>query len=646
MFGTAGRAFRFGNVVGPNQTHGVGFDFVRKLLADPTRLEILGDGTQSKSYVHVDDVLAAVLLAGERGDEPFAVFNVATGDYITVARDRRARGRVPRARPRRGRARLQRRRPRLEGRRARRAHRHRSHPRPRLEEPLQLARTRCGASIALDARRRTRRAALVTQHAARGLPRPRRRAQRAAVRRRAARTPAEAARRGRHAARRRRGVPPAGGRGLAARRRHEPARHRPGHHAPERASTRSTTSSSTGLPITEVLVCPHDDADGCGCRKPLPGMLLEAARAVGHRPERERHGRRPLARHRGRSTGRVCARSSSITATPRSCRSAARPRSRASPRPPTCILDRGPTEHAGRRLGVALGPSTPTRRATTPRRQFRRQLITALVERDGTPRVSSTSAAARATSSRRSRERWPRRRAGRASSSAPRASAALARRCRPRGSVQIDLLKATDVPPELEGWADVAVCSEVLEHVDDPARSCGPRRACIAPGRTARRHRARRPAHRVRPLHRASPALPTGALRDGARGGRPRGRARHAAPAFPSSTSTSSSSCSRGKALVRDVSSRARAVTPGHASRCVSSACSAPGLNSSRFGWQLVAASRRRLTRREAMTHDHVSDESVTEPADQDLRRRRERRADRRARRRPAHPAASRRTRR
>ncbi len=84
MFGLRGRAFRFGNVVGPNQTHGVGFDFVRKLLDDPTRLEILGDGTQSKSYVHVDDVLAAVLLAGQVGDEPFRTYNVATGDYITV----------------------------------------------------------------------------------------------------------------------------------------------------------------------------------------------------------------------------------------------------------------------------------------------------------------------------------------------------------------------------------------------------------------------------------------------------------------------------------------------------------------------------------------------------------------------------------
>jgi UDP-glucose 4-epimerase len=84
MFGLRGRAFRFGNVVGSNQTHGVGYDFVRKLHADPARLEILGDGTQSKSYVHVDDVLAAVLLAGARDGDPYAVYNVATGDYITV----------------------------------------------------------------------------------------------------------------------------------------------------------------------------------------------------------------------------------------------------------------------------------------------------------------------------------------------------------------------------------------------------------------------------------------------------------------------------------------------------------------------------------------------------------------------------------
>jgi len=84
LFDLRACAFRFGNVVGPRQTHGVGFDFVRRLLQTPERLSILGDGTQSKSYVHVSDVVDAVLLAAERAPERYQVYNVATGDYITV----------------------------------------------------------------------------------------------------------------------------------------------------------------------------------------------------------------------------------------------------------------------------------------------------------------------------------------------------------------------------------------------------------------------------------------------------------------------------------------------------------------------------------------------------------------------------------
>jgi UDP-glucose 4-epimerase len=85
MFGLRGCAFRFGNVVGPRQTHGVGFDFVRQLLVNPRELRILGDGAQSKSYIHVDDVVNAVLLAHAETPRPFETYNVATGDYITVA---------------------------------------------------------------------------------------------------------------------------------------------------------------------------------------------------------------------------------------------------------------------------------------------------------------------------------------------------------------------------------------------------------------------------------------------------------------------------------------------------------------------------------------------------------------------------------
>ena len=84
MFDLSACVFRFGNVVGPRQTHGVGFDFVRRLLEDPHELHILGDGQQSKSYVHVSDIVDAVLLANDRAPRPFRAFNVATGDYITV----------------------------------------------------------------------------------------------------------------------------------------------------------------------------------------------------------------------------------------------------------------------------------------------------------------------------------------------------------------------------------------------------------------------------------------------------------------------------------------------------------------------------------------------------------------------------------
>ena len=84
MFDFTGRVFRFGNVVGPRQTHGVGFDFLRQLLKNPARLRILGDGTQSKSYIHVNDVVNAVLLAAKQAPTRFAAYNVATGDYITV----------------------------------------------------------------------------------------------------------------------------------------------------------------------------------------------------------------------------------------------------------------------------------------------------------------------------------------------------------------------------------------------------------------------------------------------------------------------------------------------------------------------------------------------------------------------------------
>jgi UDP-glucose 4-epimerase len=85
MFDLTARAFRFANVVGPRQTHGVGYDFIRRLRDEPGRLRILGDGSQSKSYIHVEDILEAVFIANDRCAVRYDIFNVATDDYITVA---------------------------------------------------------------------------------------------------------------------------------------------------------------------------------------------------------------------------------------------------------------------------------------------------------------------------------------------------------------------------------------------------------------------------------------------------------------------------------------------------------------------------------------------------------------------------------
>ena len=85
MFDMNAAAFRFANVVGPNQTHGVGYDFVRKLLKDNSRLDILGDGTQSKSYIYVTDVLDAMRMIEKDHLKGYSYFNVGTKDYITVS---------------------------------------------------------------------------------------------------------------------------------------------------------------------------------------------------------------------------------------------------------------------------------------------------------------------------------------------------------------------------------------------------------------------------------------------------------------------------------------------------------------------------------------------------------------------------------
>ena len=81
--GISGSVFRFVSVMGPRYTHGHVVDFLRQLLADPTRLRVLGDGTQRKSYMHVDDCVAGVL--SRLTERPkFEVFNLGFDGYCTV----------------------------------------------------------------------------------------------------------------------------------------------------------------------------------------------------------------------------------------------------------------------------------------------------------------------------------------------------------------------------------------------------------------------------------------------------------------------------------------------------------------------------------------------------------------------------------
>ena len=84
MFDMNAAVFRFANVVGPHQTHGIGYDFVKKLIKFPEELQILGDGTQSKSYIYVSDVISAMRLIEKNALSKYNYYNVATADHITV----------------------------------------------------------------------------------------------------------------------------------------------------------------------------------------------------------------------------------------------------------------------------------------------------------------------------------------------------------------------------------------------------------------------------------------------------------------------------------------------------------------------------------------------------------------------------------
>jgi UDP-glucose 4-epimerase len=89
-YGFEGYAFRFVSLLGPRYPHGHVFDFVKQLLADSSTLRILGDGSQRKSYLHVEDCIRALMQICEdvrpaiRGPRRFEVYHLGVPAYCVV----------------------------------------------------------------------------------------------------------------------------------------------------------------------------------------------------------------------------------------------------------------------------------------------------------------------------------------------------------------------------------------------------------------------------------------------------------------------------------------------------------------------------------------------------------------------------------
>lgn len=83
-FEMRGAVYRFANIVGSRSRHGVIWDFIHKLEKNPNRLEILGDGTQTKSYLTVDDCVDALLFGLEHTHEKVEIYNIGSEDQINV----------------------------------------------------------------------------------------------------------------------------------------------------------------------------------------------------------------------------------------------------------------------------------------------------------------------------------------------------------------------------------------------------------------------------------------------------------------------------------------------------------------------------------------------------------------------------------
>jgi len=76
--------FRFPNVIGSGLTHGVIFDFVKRLLKNSTELKVLGNGTQTKEYIYIDDLIDAIIRFMEKLKPGMEILNVGTNSLTNV----------------------------------------------------------------------------------------------------------------------------------------------------------------------------------------------------------------------------------------------------------------------------------------------------------------------------------------------------------------------------------------------------------------------------------------------------------------------------------------------------------------------------------------------------------------------------------
>jgi UDP-glucose 4-epimerase len=83
-FGMQAWIFRFVSILGERYTHGHVFDFYKKLLKNPTSLEVLGNGLQKKSYLYVQDCIDAIFCAVENAKEKINILNLGTDEYCQV----------------------------------------------------------------------------------------------------------------------------------------------------------------------------------------------------------------------------------------------------------------------------------------------------------------------------------------------------------------------------------------------------------------------------------------------------------------------------------------------------------------------------------------------------------------------------------